>query len=176
MGILLKLWKWLPMPRWLRLAILRLLNDQFLVGVTGVIFNEKNHVLVLKHTYRKTAWSLPGGYLQAKEHPKVGLAREIEEETGFKVKVIRIIKTKTDHQGRLDMSYFGHLVEGTFRPSAEVVKHMFVPVHDLPELIEDQYEQIAEGFRRKRVHDLQQGWHKVVGYLPGVVRRRLPGG
>ena len=64
---------------------MNLVQDQFLVGVTGVIFNEKNEVLLFKHTYRKQSWSLPGGYLKAGEHPAEALEREIKEESGLVV-------------------------------------------------------------------------------------------
>lgn len=161
MKYLLSLWKHLPIVKSVRLFLLRRINDHFLVGVTGVIFNHKNQVLIVKHTYRKVAWSLPGGYLQANEHPKLGLEREIFEETGFLVHIIRIITTKTDHQGRLDMSYFGEYVSGEFKKSQEVSHYRFVPLHKLPPLIDGQLEQILEGLKRKKNHDRQQRWHRM---------------
>ncbi|MBW7955514.1 NUDIX domain-containing protein [Patescibacteria group bacterium] len=171
---LLKLWKKLPFSRAARVFILKILNDQFIIGVTGVIFNDKNQILVLKHTYRKVPWSLPGGYLKADEHPKVGLAREIEEETGFVVHIIRIIKTKAEKDGRLDISYFGEYKSGKFRPSAEVTNYRFVAVDKLPELIEDQYEQIAEAVERKKLYDRQQRWKFVTHKVPHFFRNLLP--
>lgn len=171
MTFLLTLWKKLPLTKSLRVMLLRQLNDQFLIGVTGVIFNEKNHVLVVKHTYRQVAWSLPGGYLKANEHPKAGLAREIEEETGFKVHIIRIIKTTTHFDGRLDLSYFGVLKSGTFRPSDEVIKHKFVPVEKLPKLLHDQYEQIMTGLERKKAHDTQKRWQQIKQAVPSFLKR-----
>jgi len=96
---LLRLWKKLPLSKFAQMGIMRLVNDQFLIGVTGIIFNDKHEVLLLKHTYRDVAWSLPGGFLKAGEHPKSGLAREIYEETKFVVHVERIIKT--EHDGKM---------------------------------------------------------------------------
>jgi hypothetical protein len=92
MKLLLKAWKHVPFGKTLRSLFLRTVNDQFLIGVTGVIFNNKNEILLLKHTYRKTAWSLPGGYLQASEHPREGLAREIKEGLVLKSKLLSILK------------------------------------------------------------------------------------
>ena len=153
---LLQLWKKMPISHGLRVFLLRRVNDQFLIGVTGVIFNDKNEVLILKHSYRRVAWSLPGGYLQANEHPKQGLAREIEEETGFKVHVVKIISTKAEHDSRIDMCYFGVYKSGKFRKSDEVVRHKFVAFDKVPKLIEDQYDQILQAIERKKVYDRQQ--------------------
>jgi len=75
---------------------MRLLQDQFLVGVTGVIFNDTDEILLLKHTYRRFEWSTPGEYIKAKEHPKEAIEREIEEESGFIVSADIRHKIRTD--------------------------------------------------------------------------------
>src|SRR5580704_7392615 len=105
---LLQLWKNLKAGKMFQIFLLRVVNEKFLIGVTGVIFNENHEVLLVKHSYRRVPWSLPGGYLQAKEHPKKGLEREIHEETNFKVHVERILMTKHDKDTpRIDMCYVG---------------------------------------------------------------------
>ncbi|MBI2029065.1 NUDIX domain-containing protein [Candidatus Gottesmanbacteria bacterium] len=71
--LLSKIWRALSFPKAIQLSVMRIFQGKFLVGVTGVIFNEKDEVLLFKHTYRKTQWSLPGGYLKSKEHPFEGL-------------------------------------------------------------------------------------------------------
>lgn len=153
MSLLISAWKYLPLGKTLRRLGLWILNDRFLIGVTGVIFDEDNKILLLKHTYRRVAWSLPGGYLQSQEYPKTGLTREILEETGFKVKVIKIITTKTDKRGRIDLSYFGMYRSGKFTPSEEVSAYRWAPLTKLPRLLTDQYEQIHEAYRRKLEYD-----------------------
>ncbi len=159
--MLLQIWKKLNLPQPLQVFLMRFANDQFLIGVTGVIFNENNHILLLKHTYRRVEWSLPGGYLKANEHPKVGLAREIMEETGFTVHVIQIIRTQTDHKGRLDMSYYGIYESGDFKPSDEVSAYKFVDPNKLPKLLNDQYKQIDEAIKRKKRYDAEHRWTRV---------------
>lgn len=159
--MLLQIWKKLQLPQPLQVFLMRFANDQFLIGVTGVIFDDNNQILLLKHTYRRVAWSLPGGYLKANEHPKVGLAREIMEETGFSVKVIQIIRTQTDHKGRLDLSYFGIFDSGEFRASDEVIAYKFVDPHRLPKLLDDQYKQIDEALQRKNRYDSEHRWNRM---------------
>lgn len=171
MKTLLKIWKHVPFNKSLRTFFLRTINDQFLIGVTGVIFNDKNEILLLKHTYRKTAWSLPGGYLQAKEHPRQGLAREIKEETGFTVKIIKYIKTRTNNDGRIDLCYFGKYKSGRFKKSDEVIKYKFAPVSELPKLIDDQYEQIAEALATKKEHDFKKRIVIAKNFFPSLIKK-----
>lgn len=155
-SILMSLYKKLNLPKEVQLFIHSFFNDQFLIGVTGVIFNDKKEILLFKHTYRQVEWSLPGGFLKGKEHPKAGLQREIEEESGFHVKIFKIIASKHDDDGaRLDMSYFGKYVGGEFKPSDEVVEYGFFPKSDLPPIIDDQYKQIELAYSLYRPSFLQ---------------------
>lgn len=139
--LLIKLWKLLSFPKRFQIALMRVIQDEFLVGLTGIILNEKNEILVVNHKYRDgdSYWSLQGGYSKGKEHPREGLAREIEEETGLIVRVTRELKIRTDREtARLDISLLGHLVGGKFRPSAEVSEAKFCKFDDLPLLRQSQ--------------------------------------
>lgn len=137
--LLLKLWKALRMSKLMQLRILRLLEDQFLVGVTGVIFSKDNKVLLLKHSYRKIEWGLPGGYIKAKEHPKEALEREIEEETGLIISADKRYNIRTDRDtARLDIIYIGALIGGVFKPSSEVTDYGLFTFDTLPSIRKDQ--------------------------------------
>lgn len=150
MNLLLKLWKALRLPKNLQLRIIRLLEDQFLVGVTGVIFTPDDKILLLKHTYRKVAWSLPGGYIKAKEHPKEALEREVQEETGLVISADMRYKIRTDRDtARLDIVYIGALIGGTFTPSHEVSEHGFFTIDTLPRIRKDQLILIEKIMREK---------------------------
>src|SRR3989338_8620535 len=113
--LLAAIWRILHLPTNLQLRIMRFMNDEFLVGLTAIIFNDKNEILLVKHTYREVAWSLPGGYLKAKEHPTEGLERELQEETGLTVSIDEPLKVRTDRStGRLDLCYLGTFIGGEF--------------------------------------------------------------
>ena len=154
MLLLAKLWQTLHLPKTWQLRVMRRVQDQFLVGVTGVIFNDKNEILLFHHTYRSEEWSLPGGYLKAKEHPKEGLEREIEEETGLIVSADTRYKIRTDREtARLDIVYIGSFMGGEFHPSSEVSEAKFFSFDTLPLIRKDQLhliEKILE--HRKTVH------------------------
>ena len=139
----------MALPKQAQMQVMRIVNDEFLVGVTGVIFNNAAEVLIVKHSYRRVSWSLPGGFLKAKEHPKKGLEREIFEETGFKVRVDRLIKTQHDNDtAKIDLCYAGKFKNGVFTKSAEVVNYGFFSRDKLPPLIKDQYKQIDLAYER----------------------------
>lgn len=127
---------------------MRIFQDQFLVGVTGIIFNDKNEVLLFRHSYRTHSWSLPGGYIKSGEHPREGLEREIKEESGLVVSVDDLLKTRTDRtSARLDISYSGVLIGGEFQPSPEVTEYGFFSKDNFPLLRNTQLFLIDEVLR-----------------------------
>lgn len=153
--LLSKLYKALRLPKNLQLFIMRFFQDQFLVGVTGIIFNNKKEILLFKHIYRTHAWSLPGGYLKSGEHPREALEREIKEESGLVVSVDESLKTRTDRNtARLDMCYTGILIGGDFKPSTEVSEYGFFSQDKLPLLRKNQVFLIDEALKqRSSLHD-----------------------
>lgn len=150
--LLLKVWRKLGLSKHFQLKIMRIMNDQFLVGVTGVIFNDIDEVLLFKHSYRLTAWSLPGGYMKGKEHPREGLEREIKEESGFTVSIDWRMKVRTDREtSRLDIPYIGTFIGGTFEPSAEVTEFGFFSLDNLPAIRTDQLFLIEKALEERKI-------------------------
>lgn len=150
-ALLTRAWKILALPKGAQIAIMRATQDEFLIGVTGVILNDKNEILICKHTYRGgKKWSLPGGYLKGKEHPKEGLAREIEEETGLIVRVDKQFNLRTDRDtARIDISLVGKFIGGEFKPSHEVSEAKFFPFENLPLLSQNQLVLIKDILNQK---------------------------
>lgn len=149
-SLLAKFYKALHLSKKLQLFLMRSFQDQFLIGVTGIIFNDKNEVLLFKHVYRSHSWSLPGGYLKSGEHPIEALEREIKEESGLVVSVDESLKTRTDRDSaRLDMCYFGVLIGGEFIPSHEVSEYGFFPQDAMPLLRKNQIFLIDEALKQK---------------------------
>ena len=146
------MWKVLHLPKNVQLFIMRFLQDQFLIGVTGIFFNDKNEVLVFKHTYRQIEWSLPGGYLKAREHPAEGLEREIKEESGLIVSADKQLKTRTDRQkARLDLCYVGTFIGGEFTSSTEVSEYRFFSFENLPLIPQNQLILIQMALKKENV-------------------------
>lgn len=142
------LYKAINFPKGIQLRIMRLFHDKFLVGLTGIIFNERGEILLFKHSYRSHAWALPGGYLEAHEHPSEGLEREIKEESGLVVSIDIPLKTRTDREtARLDICYVGVLIGGTFTPSKEVTEFGFFAQDKMPLLRSNQVFLINEAMK-----------------------------
>lgn len=129
-----------------------LINDQFLIGVTGIFFDSKNRVLLVKHSYRgEDNWSLPGGYIKKGEHPKEGLEREVEEETGYVVSADTRLKIRTDRESaRLDITYSGVFIGGTYKKSTEITDADFFRFERLPILPQDQVVFIDKALKLKK--------------------------
>ncbi|MFZ2150361.1 MAG: NUDIX domain-containing protein [Minisyncoccia bacterium] len=64
-------------------------KTQFTVVAFGVIFDEKGRVLLV-HRRDYDLWNLPGGNLETGESPVEGVKREVKEETGFDVEIIKL--------------------------------------------------------------------------------------
>ncbi len=148
MTLLAKLWKLLRLPKSIQIRIMRIIQDEFLVGATGLVFNDNHEVLLFKHTYRQREWSLPGGYVKGKEHPSEGLEREIEEESGLIVSIDKELKLRTDREtSRLDICYLGKFIGGEFKKSSEVSEYGFFSFDNLPMISKSQLLLIQESFR-----------------------------
>jgi len=67
--------------------------DHIGVGCGAIIVNDKDEVLLVKRSQNSRTepgqWSRPGGQVEFGEHGATATEREVEEETGIKVKVVR---------------------------------------------------------------------------------------
>src|SRR5258707_15639717 len=104
--VLLRIWRDVPFPGWMRQLFLRILNPSFMVGAMALIQDEQGRILILEHTYRRRVpWGLPGGWLKHAESPEKGLAREVLEETGLKVRVDALLGAEFWGDTQLDLLY-----------------------------------------------------------------------
>jgi len=143
--LLVKIWKKLHLPTGWQLFIMRFMQDQFLIGVTGIFFDDKKQVLLFKHSYRQSTWSLPGGYLKGREHPTEGLEREIMEESGLSVSADFELETRTDRDtARIDICYVGKFIGGQFIKSAEVTEYGLFLFEEIPLIPKNQLFLIKE--------------------------------
>ena len=139
-ALLLKIWKALPESELLRGSLVWLITQKFLVGVVGVVINQSQEILLLKHTYRKKyPWGLPSGWMKRGEQPMKALQREILEETGMTVEVVRPLIVEGDEDWpRVDLIFLCRLIDDEFSSSDEVYSAKFFTLTELPEIMPSQ--------------------------------------
>ncbi|HEY8476113.1 MAG TPA: NUDIX hydrolase [Chloroflexota bacterium] len=69
-------------------------------------------------------WDVPGGFLEPDEHPAIGAAREVREETGLEVRPQEILAVVVDRYGpegdpTLNIFYLAEVVGGSERPGGD---------------------------------------------------------
>jgi ADP-ribose pyrophosphatase YjhB (NUDIX family) len=137
--LLLRAWRDVPFPRWMRAIFLRVLNPSFMVGAMALIQDDQERILILEHTYRRDIpWGLPGGWLKQAESPEAGLIREVFEETGLRVRVDRLLAADFWGSSQLDLLYRCIVESGTYQSSDETGLHRWVVRDELPQLLPNQ--------------------------------------
>lgn len=132
--VLLRIWKWLPFS--LQRILSRIIMPSFQVFAVGVIFNSKNQILLGKTTYQRVhPWGLPGGSLKFGEDPIKAVAREVWEETGFEIKVKKLLFAKNSSANdQIGLFYWSEVCGGAVRPSDEMSEIRFFDLDDLPDV------------------------------------------
>ncbi len=87
-GRLLRFWGALSPPEWLEGLICWAINPRYLIGVTGLIWDDAGRLLLVRQTYApRPWWSLPGGWLGPGERLEACARRELREELALEVEV-----------------------------------------------------------------------------------------
>ncbi|MGI8549327.1 MAG: NUDIX domain-containing protein [Dehalococcoidia bacterium] len=123
------------------------------LGAAAVIVDEAGRVLLVKHSYGKLNWELPGGGAEADESADETALREVQEETGLQVIVERLSGIYYDRE--VDMHHFVFIcrrLDQTAAPrpdAAEITACEFWAPDALPRPISD--------FTIRRIEDALSG-------------------
>jgi ADP-ribose pyrophosphatase YjhB (NUDIX family) len=129
------------------------MSDRFVVGVTGVVLNARNELLLAHHVYRSgIVWGLPGGGVQHGESLEHAMRREVLEETGLSVEVSGLLQVSLDARRPLLNCYFLCTVEGTPQPLAngELFEAGFYSLNALPGAIDPDQRAVVQRALRVR--------------------------
>ena len=128
----------LPSP--IKRFLTRAASATFLVGVLGVVLDERGRVLLFRHTYRPfMPWGLPSGLLKPNESPAEAIEREVREEMGLLIEVVETLELRTGARPqRLDVWLRCRSRGGSAKPSAEVDEARFFEFDSLPPLMAEQ--------------------------------------
>ncbi|QBD75279.1 NUDIX domain-containing protein [Ktedonosporobacter rubrisoli] len=133
MELALKFWKLIPgKPQW---YVLWLTQPKFIIGVSGVIFDEHKRILLLRHRFWKAAsWGLPGGFVLSGEKLEEALCREVREETNYIVEIDALLRMVSGYRLRLEVSFVGRLIGGELcLDPKEISEARFFDFDQLPE-------------------------------------------
>ncbi len=134
------------------------------IGAAGVVLNAQGHILLVKQSYGKLNWELPGGAAEANESIAETAQREVKEETGLSV----VAKHMTGvyyqpHDDSVHFVFFCELLADApiSQPDSEVTENGYWPVESLPRPISD--------FTIRRIQDALSGQRQS---LPTVILER----
>ena len=130
--------------------------DRPIVGVGGVVVQNGRVVLVRRaKAPRMGEWSIPGGMLELGETLRDGVAREIEEETGLRVKSEEVLDVfdsiVTDAEGKTQyhyvlVDYLCSVTGGELRAASDVSEARWATLEEALSLVK---REITVGVIRK---------------------------
>lgn len=101
-------------------------------------------------------WDIPGGFLEAGEHPEAAAIREVEEETGLRVRPVELLGIYIDTYGpggdyTLNLCYVAQLVGGPPCPASDVTELGWFGLDALPQQVAFSWSQEALTALRQRL-------------------------
>jgi 8-oxo-dGTP diphosphatase len=107
----------------------------------------------------KGFWALPGGFLEIEETPEDGARRELREETGLEINVLKEVGTfgeiDRDPRGRtITIAFYTFINKTDPMPQAQsdAAETQWVSVKELPDMAFDHREILQEGLLKLKSH------------------------
>lgn len=134
------------------------------IGAAGVVLNAQGQILLVKQSYGKFNWELPGGAAEANESIAETAQREVKEETGLSVVAQHM--TGVYYQPHDDSVHFVFLCKivadaPVSQADSEVTEDGYWPLESLPRPISD--------FTVRRIEDALSGQKQA---LPTIILER----
>lgn len=126
---------WRALPSSLRRSYLYRTNDLFLAGAVGLLRDEAERVLLVKHRFRVPfPWGLPGGFIAHDESFAEGLSRELKEELGIVAEIdAEVFDTELNLSGRyISVTLLARAPGTPLRLSGEILEGAFVTPAEIP--------------------------------------------
>jgi ADP-ribose pyrophosphatase YjhB (NUDIX family) len=111
------------------------------IPAAGVILVKNDRILLVQraHPPRIGWWCIPAGFMEWHEHPAQTAVREMEEETGLKVKLTSFFEvysgTDDPRSNAVLMLYLAEIVGGEMRADDDALDVRWFSFDDLPEKI-----------------------------------------
>lgn len=99
----------------------------------AIILNGANEIL-LCHRTDYDLWNMPGGKVESSESPWDAVIREVREETGFDVEVVKLAGVYSKPQNdEVVFSFLCKIVGGEFKYNEEADQIKYFSLDDIPE-------------------------------------------
>ncbi|MQS36785.1 NUDIX domain-containing protein [Streptomyces katsurahamanus] len=131
---------WLGLRGSLQWRILWLAHAKFMVGVTGVVRDERGRVLLLRHRLwsPRHPWGLPTGCAVKGERFEETVVREVKEETGLDVRTGRLVHLGSGYRLRVEVAYEAEYVGGVLElDPLEILEARWCSPDDLPDGLQE---------------------------------------
>ncbi|MFI0240637.1 NUDIX domain-containing protein [Streptomyces sp. NPDC016845] len=138
-------WIWHGLRGSLQWRVLWMSHAKFVVGVTGIVRDEQQHVLLLRHRMwsKRRPWGLPTGFAVKGEEFGDTVVREVREETGLDVAVGRLVRLNSGFKLRAEVTYEARLTGGTLRIDPfEILEARWFAVDELPDGLLDAHRRL----------------------------------
>lgn len=126
-----------------------------LPSVAALVRNRKREVLLVKRGVEpgKGKWALPSGFIEIDETPEKACLRELEEETGLKGEIVRLIGVYTQRSLVYNcVLIIGYEVKasGDLSPGSDSQRTEFFPSDSLPNIPFSSHEKIIRDGLKER--------------------------
>lgn len=115
------------------------------IDTRGVVFNDEGKILLVRELVDNGRWTLPGGWADVALSPSENVEREVWEESGYKVKAVKLLavydREKQGHKPSMPfhlykMFFMCELLGGRAEDSIETEEATFFGRDEIPELSE----------------------------------------
>jgi len=124
------------------------------VAVNCALFNAQGHILLVQRK-DNNLWCMPGGLMELGEQVRDAVLREVKEETGLSIELVRLFGVYSHPNDSLYihlgpqyqivvLAFLGHIIGGEFQENPETHGTQFFDIDNLPPLVESHRRRIAD--------------------------------
>jgi 8-oxo-dGTP diphosphatase len=117
-----------------------------------VLIRENDQVLLVQRIFdpQKGHWTLPSGFVDAGEDPRLAAQRECREETGLEINDLKLLDVIYSHEyprgASILLLYEAEILSGTLRPGDDAGQVGYFSIDQLPPLAFSSTRQILDDF------------------------------
>ena len=113
-----------------------------------ILYNKKIVLIKRKNPPYENYYALPGGFVEKGETVEQALIREVKEETGLDVDILKLVGVysdpKRDPRGRVVSLCYLTKANGKLAPASDAVETTLFDISEVPELAFDHEQMMAD--------------------------------